>query len=145
VTVLTVAGESANLLSIGAIDFGLIVGATVVLVENVFRRLSQTPAARSVDSSYMLAAALGGFDGKRAVIAAAISEVDTAVLFSALIIVAGLVPLFTLSGIEGRIFAPMAKTYASAIIGELIATFTIAPALSARLLPEGASRMDART
>jgi heavy metal efflux system protein len=143
VTVLTIVGESANLLSVGAIDFGLIVGATVVLVENVFRRLSQTPAARSADSSYMLAAALGGFDGKRAVIAAAISEVDTAVLFSALIIVAGFVPLFTLSGIEGHIFAPMAKTYASAIIGALIATFTIAPALSARLLPEGGQDSEA--
>jgi cobalt-zinc-cadmium resistance protein CzcA len=47
VTILTVAGESANLLSVGAIDFGLIVGATVVLVENVFRRLSQSPAARA--------------------------------------------------------------------------------------------------
>jgi cobalt-zinc-cadmium resistance protein CzcA len=52
VTILTVSGESANLLSVGAIDFGLIVGATVVLVENVFRRLSQTPAARAADSSF---------------------------------------------------------------------------------------------
>jgi cobalt-zinc-cadmium resistance protein CzcA len=136
VTVLTVAGESANLLSVGAIDFGLIVGATVVLVENVFRRLSQTPAVRSADSSYMLASAIGEFDGKRAIIAAAIREVDSAVLFSALVIIAGFVPLFTLSGIEGHIFAPMAKTYASAIAGALIATFTIAPALSARLLYE---------
>jgi heavy metal efflux system protein len=143
VTVLTVAGESANLLSVGAIDFGLIVGATVVLVENVFRRLSQTAAARLTDSSYMFASALGSFEGKRAVIAAAIREVDSAVLFSALIIIAGFVPLFTLSGIEGHIFAPMAKTYASAIAGALIASFTIAPALSARLLPENHQEQEA--
>jgi cobalt-zinc-cadmium resistance protein CzcA len=58
------------------------------------------------------------------------------VLFSALIIVTGFVPLFTLSGIEGHIFAPMAKTYAYAIVGAVIATFTIAPALSALLLPD---------
>src|SRR5471030_3289949 len=58
------------------------------------------------------------------------AEVSQAILFSAAIIIAGFVPLFTLSGIEGHIFGPMAKTYAYAIAGGLIATFTIAPALS---------------
>jgi cobalt-zinc-cadmium resistance protein CzcA len=143
VTILSLASESANLLSLGAVDFGLIIGATVVLVENVFRRLSQTAAARSADSSYMFAAAFAEYDRKRAIIAAAIREVDSAVLCSAFIIIAGFVPLFTLSGIEGHIFAPMAKTYASAIVGALIATFTISPALSARLLPESGQDSEA--
>ena len=73
----------------------------------------------------------GELTGKLAAIANAIGEVDRAVLFSALIIIAGFVPLFTLTGIEGHIFGPMAKTYALAIVGALIATFTISPAFSA--------------
>ena len=81
-------------------------------------------------------AAPGGLSGKLAAIANAIGEVDRAVLFSALIIIAGFVPLFTLSGIEGHIFGPMAKTYAFAIAGALVATFTISPAFAALLLPE---------
>jgi len=62
--------------------------------------------------------------------------VNQAILFAAAIIIAGFVPLFTLSGIEGHIFGPMAKTYGYAIAGGLIATFTISPALSALLLPD---------
>ncbi len=75
------------------------------------------------------------FRGKFAVIANAATEVNQAILFAAAIIIAGFVPLFTLSGIEGHIFGPMAKTYGYAIAGGLIATFTISPALSALLLP----------
>jgi Cu/Ag efflux pump CusA len=69
------------------------------------------------------------------VIANAATEVSQAIFFAAAIIIAGFVPLFTLSGIEGHIFGPMAKTYAYAIAGGLIATFTVSPALSALLLP----------
>ncbi len=68
--------------------------------------------------------------GKFAVIGHAATEVNRAIFFSAAIIIAGFVPLFTMSGIEGHIFGPMAKTYAYAIAGGLLATFTIAPALS---------------
>src|SRR4029077_10182752 len=70
------------------------------------------------------------------------SEVNTAIFFSAAIIIAGFVPLFTMSGVEGHIFAPMAQTYAYAIAGGLIATFTIIPALSALLLPERVSEIE---
>src|SRR5262249_58458112 len=63
-------------------------------------------------------------------------EVNRPILFAAAIIIAGFIPLFTLSGVEGHIFAPMAKTYAYAIAGGLLATFTITPALSALLLPD---------
>ena len=68
------------------------------------------------------------------------SEVTQAIFFAATIIIAGFLPLFTLSGVEGHIFGPMAKTYAYALSGGLLATFTVSPALSALLLPEQVSR-----
>jgi cobalt-zinc-cadmium resistance protein CzcA len=68
--------------------------------------------------------------------------VNQAIFFAAGIIIAGFVPLFTLSGVEGHIFGPMAKTYAYAIVGGIIATFTISPALSALLLPERVSETE---
>jgi Cu/Ag efflux pump CusA len=63
-------------------------------------------------------------------------QVNRAIFFSAAIIIAGFIPLFTMSGVEGHIFGPMARTYAYAIAGGLIATFTVSPALSSLLLPE---------
>jgi cobalt-zinc-cadmium resistance protein CzcA len=129
-------GESANLLSVGAIDFGLIVDASVIMVENIFRHLSESAEARRTGSAIMhVRRAPGTFRGKFAVIANAAAEVNQAILFAAAIIIAGFVPLFTLSGIEGHIFGPMARTYGYAIAGGLIAAFTISPALAAILLP----------
>ena len=119
-------GESANLLSVGAIDFGLIVDATVIMVENIFRHLVQAQqTAQPVTVQSRLATI-----GKAAV------EVSQSIFFSVAIIIAGFVPLFTLSGVEGHIFGPMARTYAYAIGGGLLATFTISPALSALFLPQ---------
>jgi cobalt-zinc-cadmium resistance protein CzcA len=130
-------GESANLLSVGAIDFGLIVDASVIMVENIFRHLSESAEARRTGAALMhVVRASNTFRGKFAVIANAATEVNRAILFAAAIIIAGFVPLFTLSGIEGHIFGPMAKTYGYAIAGGLIATFTISPALSALMLPD---------
>jgi heavy metal efflux system protein len=117
-------GESANLLSVGAIDFGLVVDATVIMVENIFRHLAED--ASTFDRIRMRS----GLSGRAATISGAAAEVSKSIFFAAAIIIAGFVPLFTLSGIEGHIFGPMAKTYAYAIAGGLIATFTIAPALS---------------
>ncbi|TPG49508.1 efflux RND transporter permease subunit [Roseomonas nepalensis] len=115
-------GESANLLSLGALDFGLLVDATVIMVENIFRHLHLArhhlpPGAkpRPVPMTVLKAA----------------SEVDNAILFSIMIIIAAFIPLFAMGGIEGRIFGPMAKTYAYAIGGALLATFTVTPALAA--------------
>jgi cobalt-zinc-cadmium resistance protein CzcA len=129
-------GESANLLSVGAIDFGLIVDATVIMVENIFRHLSESAEARRTGGA-LLQVVRGNnqFRGKFGVIANAATEVNQSILFAAAIIIAGFVPLFTLSGIEGHIFGPMARTYGYAIAGGLIATFTISPALCALLLP----------
>ncbi len=136
-------GESANLLSVGAIDFGLIVDASVIMVENIFRHLSETAEARRTGSTLMhVVRAPNIFRGKFAVIANAAAEVNQAILFAAAIIIAGFVPLFTLSGIEGHIFGPMAKTYGYAIAGGLIATFTVSPALSALLLPDSVAEIE---
>jgi cobalt-zinc-cadmium resistance protein CzcA len=124
-------GESANLLSVGAIDFGLVVDATVIMVENIFRHLAEDRAHRGQGPSTLHRIRVrSGFSGRTATISVAAAEVSQSIFFAAAIIIAGFVPLFTLSGIEGHIFGPMAKTYAYAIAGGLIATFTVAPALS---------------
>ncbi|MDH7799532.1 MULTISPECIES: CusA/CzcA family heavy metal efflux RND transporter [unclassified Beijerinckia] len=138
IIIMVLRGESANLLSIGAIDFGLIIDATVIMVENIFRHLSMT------GSQHRNA---GATDGPRAgtklsIIYSAAMEVSRPILFSAAIILAGFLPLFTLSGVEGHIFGPMAKTYAYALAGGLLATFTVAPALSAFLLSDKTTHED---
>jgi cobalt-zinc-cadmium resistance protein CzcA len=140
ITILVLRGESANLLSVGAIDFGLIVDATVLMVENIYRHLAEGEHAR-------IFAPIGiarseGFAGRDRIIFRGAAEVNRAILFAAAIIIAAFVPLFTMSGIEGHIFAPMAKTYGYAILGGLLATFTISPALSAFLLPEKVSEVE---
>jgi len=133
---LVLRGESANLLSVGAIDFGLVVDASVIMVENIFRHLSESSETRKSGIALLhTVRSTIGLRGKFAVIANSATEVNRAIFFSAAIIIAGFVPLFTMSGIEGHIFGPMAKTYAYAIAGGLIATFTISPALSAIFLP----------
>ena len=137
VAILMLNGESANLLSVGAIDFGLIVDATVIMMENVFRHLAGGTAMRPERLARLADAKRAGLEGKCAAIFVAAQEVGKPILFSAAIIVAAFVPLFTMSGVEGHIFGPMARTYAYAIGGGLIATFTVSPVLAAFLLPEG--------
>jgi cobalt-zinc-cadmium resistance protein CzcA len=130
-------GESANLLSVGAIDFGLVVDATVIMVENIYRHLAEASAHLGTGPSHLHRMRVpSGFRGKMGTISLAAAEVSQSIFFAAAIIIAGFVPLFTLSGIEGHIFGPMAKTYAYAIAGGLIATFTIAPALALLLFPQ---------
>ncbi len=137
VAILVLRGESANLLSVGAIDFGLIVDATVIMVENIYRHLSE-PREKWREGPHGLehARMVIGLHGKLNRIALAAAEVNGPIFFSAAIIIAAFVPLFTMSGIEGHIFGPMAKTYAYAIVGGMIATFTVSPALSGLLLHE---------
>jgi cobalt-zinc-cadmium resistance protein CzcA len=129
VVILVLSGESANLLSMGAIDFGIIVDATVIMVENIFRHLAIARARPTA-----------GPTDKIGVIFRASSEVTQAIFFAATIIIAGFLPLFTLSGVEGHIFGPMAKTYAYALSGGLLATFTVSPALSACSCPRRSPR-----
>ena len=136
VIIMVVRGESANLLSVGAIDFGLVVDATVIMMENIFRRLSLPPLQRGCGPALAgRPRAPGELRGKFRAVAESAFEVNKSIFFSAAIIIAGFLPLFTLSGIEGHIFGPMAKTYAYALAGGLFATFTITPALSSLLLP----------
>jgi heavy metal efflux system protein len=133
VIILVLRGESANLLSVGAIDFGLIVDATVIMVEAIFRRLSQTTALSPAEESHISPETAMGM--KNHAILSAASDVSRSIFFAAAIIIAAFLPLFTLSGVEGNIFGPMARTYAYALAGGLLATFTVTPALSAIILP----------
>jgi cobalt-zinc-cadmium resistance protein CzcA len=133
VGIMVLRGESANLLSVGAIDFGLIVDATVIMVESIFRRLG---ALSHSDGGTAPSALPEGASAKLGAIYRAATDVNRSILFAAAIIIAGFLPLFTLSGVEGHIFGPMAKTYAYALLGGLLATFTVTPALSAIILPE---------
>jgi cobalt-zinc-cadmium resistance protein CzcA len=145
---LVVMGESANLLSVGAVDFGIIVDSAVILVENIFKNFQRPPEERHV----LLQRLSDGFWGpdptktpdptaptnwtdRLRLIFVSSLQVDKAVLFSALITVAGFVPLFTMQGVEGQIFGPMARTYGYALAGALIATFTITPVIASFLLP----------
>lgn len=133
VIILVLRGESANLLSVGAIDFGLIVDGTVIMVEAIFRRLSQTTALSADEQSHISYETAMGM--KSHAILSAAADVSRSIFFAAAIIIAAFLPLFTLSGVEGNIFGPMARTYAYALFGGLLATFTVTPALSAIILP----------
>ncbi len=137
VAIMMLTGESANLLSVGAIDFGLVVDATVIMVENIYRHLAERVAPGPTSRRNLLTTRL-------ATIADAASEVNRSIFFAAAIIIASFVPLFTMSGVEGHIFGPMARTYAYAIAGGLLATFTICPALSAIVLPHVLNDADTR-
>ena len=147
---LVIRGESANLLSVGAVDLGIIVDFALILVENIFRNFQRSPEERHsllqrlqqgfwgsdptrVPTDHT--AAHGWTDRLRLILVSAL-QVDKAVFFSALITVAAFVPLFTMQGVEGQIFGPMARTYAYALAGALISTFTVTPVLASLLLPE---------
>jgi heavy metal efflux system protein len=147
---LVILGESANMLSVGAVDFGIIVDSAVILIENIFRNFQRNQEERKgllerltdghwgPDPTRTLdptTQADGWTDRLRLILISAL-QVDKAVLFSALITVAGFVPLFTMQGVEGQIFGPMARTYGYALAGALIATFTVTPVIASMLLPE---------
>ncbi|MGJ5198961.1 efflux RND transporter permease subunit [Bradyrhizobium sp. HKCCYLRH1030] len=142
VIILVLRGESANLLSVGAIDFGLIVDATVIMVEAIFRRLTQTTPLSEAEESHISPETMMGM--KSHAILSAAADVSRSIFFAAAIIIAAFLPLFTLSGVEGNIFGPMARTYAYALAGGLLATFTVTPALSAIILPAHVEETETR-
>jgi cobalt-zinc-cadmium resistance protein CzcA len=123
-------GESANLLSVGAIDLGIIVDATVIMVENIFRHLAHPPREGAPAQTKLDRVLIGAI------------EVDKAILFSVIITIAAFLPLFTMQGVEGQIFGPMSRTYAYALLGAVIATFTVTPVLSSLLLPERVNEVE---
>jgi heavy metal efflux system protein len=148
IIVLVLMGEDANLLSVGAVDFGIIVDSAVIVVENIFRNCQASPEHRQTLIDH-LAEERWGIDPTKTIsgvsatmwterlrlILVSVLEVDKAVFFSAAITVAAFVPLFTMQGVEGQIFNPMARTYGFALAGALLATFTITPVLASLLLP----------
>jgi heavy metal efflux system protein len=113
-------GVSANLMSLGALDFGLIVDASVVMVENFVRRLEHA----------------GGITGdeRRSLIRSAAFEVGRPIVFGVCIIIAVYLPIFTLEGLEGRMFTPMAFTVCVAVLGSLLLALTYVPMMSSFLL-----------
>ncbi|MEI7731577.1 MAG: CusA/CzcA family heavy metal efflux RND transporter [Verrucomicrobiota bacterium] len=118
---LTWRGIPANLLSLGAMDFGIIVDGAVIVVENIFRRLGERKEAQNLH-------------GLRHTILEAAAEMGRPTFFSMLIIIVAHIPIFTLQRHEGRIFAPMAWTVTSALVGSLLFSLTLVPLLCFFLL-----------
>ena len=118
--VMVLSGGSANLISIGAIDFGILVDASVIVLEDIYRRFqSAGPSASTFD-----------------LIAEATAESVRPVIFSVLVIIVALIPLFTMKGVPGKIFAPMSETYGFALTGALIFAVLFAPVLASWTRPE---------
>ena len=114
---------SANLLSIGAVDFGILVDGAVVMVENIFRRI----ATRQGQPLPIME-----------VIAAAAAEVDRPIFYAVAVIVAGFLPIYVLSGPSGQLFTPMADTMIFALVGSLVVTLTLLPVLCSWAFRKGA-------
>ena len=107
-------GKSANLLSIGAVDFGIIVDSSVIMVENIYRNLTSGHYAELPLKQRILRAS---------------KEIDKALFFSTAIMVCAFLPLFTMTGSEGELFGPMAMTYAFALGGALLMALSLTPVL----------------
>jgi heavy metal efflux system protein len=107
-------GVSANLLSIGAIDFGILIDGTVVMMENIYRELGLREGQ--------------GYDLKEAILSAA-RDVDRPVFYSVAVIIAGYLPIYALRGASGRLFHPMADTMSYALVGALLLSLTLVPVL----------------
>jgi len=120
-------GYSANLMSLGALDFGLIVDASVVMVEGFIRRIEEQPAS-------------GTAEHPRSLFEKAAIEVGRPILFGIAIIVAVYIPIFTLDGMEGRMFKPMAFTVVCAVLGSLFLALTYVPAVSSWALRAGPAK-----
>jgi cobalt-zinc-cadmium resistance protein CzcA len=108
-------GTPANLISLGAVDFGIVVDSTVIMMENIFRHLAMPGKRNKIER-----------------ILAAAGEVGPPMFSSTLVIGVAFIPLFTLSGVSGVIFSPMAHTYAFAIGGAILLALTLTPVLAER-------------
>src|SRR6267143_7198262 len=124
---LVLRGDSANLISMGAIDFGIIVDASVIMVENIFRHTSDPNLYSS---------------GVHRTTVQAAREVAAPIFFASAIIVAAFLPLFTMKGVEGKVFGPMAVTYGFALTGALLLALTFSPVMASFLLKPRAEHRD---
>jgi len=113
-------GVPANLLSLGALDFGVIVDGTLVMVEHIVRKLSKNTVSESPKQPFE-------------VIRAAALEVERPIFFSLVILIAAYLPLFTLERVERKLFTPMAFTVCAALLGSLLLALTLVPVLSTYL------------
>ena len=116
---------SANLISLGAVDFGIVVDSTVIMMENIFRHLGSHGRGSMIERIEQSA-----------------REVATPMMFSTLIIGVAFLPLFTMTGVSGVIFAPMARTYAFAIGGAICLALTLTPVLASKLIPARAEEKE---
>jgi heavy metal efflux system protein len=123
---LTLRGMSANLLSMGAIDFGIIIDGAVVMVEGIFVLLDSKAHQIGMERFNKLS--------KLGIIKNTGGELGKAIFFSKLIIIAGLLPIFSFEKVEGKMFSPLAWTLGFALLGALILTLTLIPLLSSILL-----------
>lgn len=126
-TMMILIGQSANLISLGAIDFGIIVDATLIMVESIFFHLAHGKTHGLTIHQQIVRAA---------------RQVGQPIFFSTAIIVVAFVPLFTMTGVPGKIFAPMSITYGFALLGALLMAFTLAPVLCSFLLRGPISEVD---
>lgn len=120
-------GQSANLISLGAIDFGIIVDATLIMVESIFFHLAHAKTPGLTVHQHIVRAA---------------RQVGQPIFYSTAIIVVAFIPLFTMTGVPGKIFAPMSITYGFALLGALLMAFTLAPVLCSFLLRGPISETD---
>ena len=118
-SMMVLVGESANLISLGAIDFGIIVDSTLIMVESIFSQLARRKESGLTVPMHIMRAT---------------REVGRPIFFATTIIVVAFIPLFTMTGVPGKIFAPMSLTYGFALTGALLVAFTLAPALASLLL-----------
>lgn len=122
-------GQSANLISLGSIDFGIIVDATLIMVESIFFHLAHGKVQ--------------GLTVHQQIVRAA-RQVGQPIFYSTAIIVVAFIPLFTMTGVPGKIFAPMSITYGFALVGALLMAFTLAPVLCSFLLKGTISEDDTK-
>ncbi len=122
-------GQSANLISLGSIDFGIIVDATLIMVESIFFHLAHGKTH--------------GLTVHQQIVRAA-RQVGQPIFYSTAIIVVAFIPLFTMTGVPGKIFAPMSITYGFALVGALLMAFTLAPVLCSFLLKGAISEEDTK-
>jgi cobalt-zinc-cadmium resistance protein CzcA len=118
---------SANLISLGAVDFGIVVDSTVIMMENIFRHLGSHGRGTMIER-----------------IEQSSREVATPMTFSTLIIGVAFLPLFTMTGVSGVIFAPMARTYAFAIGGAIFLALTLTPVLASKFIPARSEETESR-
>jgi cobalt-zinc-cadmium resistance protein CzcA len=115
-------GVAANLLSIGAIDFGIIIDGTLVMVENIYRELGLREGQK--------------YDLQEVILAAA-KDVDRPIFYSVAVIIAGYIPIYALSGPSGKLFHPMADTMSIALVGALVLTLTFVPVMCSYWFRQG--------